>query len=150
MTRVVEGKAHHCGAIARRLRPDQRTPNAHRDLRIMFANSRQCRAWIDDDGSILALGGVVATLCSSSGTIWLAVSEEATKRRFAFVRETWRQLAEVAGDLDEIDALVMRGDRTAIRFAKAFGFEPTTNVFGLEYDSLIAHGLIPVTRQREI
>jgi hypothetical protein len=116
-------------------------------MRIMFANSRECRAWIDDDGSILALGGVVATLASSRGSIWLAVSDAATKRRFAFVREAWRQLAAVTVGLTEIDSFVARGDRAAWRFATAFGFEPTMD--GFDRDSVVAHGLIPIIRRRE-
>ena len=147
MTRIVEGRPYHCGAIARRLRADQQTPDAHRILRMMFANSRECRAWLDDDGSLLALGGVIATLASSRGSIWLAVSEQATKRRFAFVREAWRQLAAVTRGLNEIDSFVACGDRAAMRFAKAFGFEPTTE--GIDYDSAVARGLILMVRQRE-
>ena len=148
MTRIIEGKPYHCGAIARRLRADQQTPDAHRILRMMFANSRECRAWLDDDGSLLALGGVIATLASSRGSIWLAVSEQATKRRFAFVREAWRQLAAVTKGLNEIDSFVARGDRAAMRFAKAFGFEP--NMDEIDDYSVIAYGLIPIVRQREL
>ena len=122
MTRVIEGKIQHCGAIARRLRAGQRTLEAHRHLRMMFASSRECRAWIDDDGELLALGGVTGTLTSSRGTIWLAVSEQATKRRVAFVREAWRQLAAVTVGLNEIDTTVAVDDEVAYYFAKRLGF----------------------------
>jgi len=146
MTRIVEGRSYHCGAIARRLRAGQRTPEAHRHLRMMFASSRECRAWIDDDGELLALGGVIATLASSRGAIWLAVSEEATKRRVAFVREAWRQLGICTAGLNEIDAVVLHGDGAALRFARKFGFEPNTEA--ADYDSIVADGFTPMLLRR--
>ena len=86
---VIEAKRFHCGMMTRIMRRSYLTMMAqagadpHRELRACFDQSAFRKAWMID-GRLAALGGVIGTLASGDGMVWLALSEEATRRPFGW------------------------------------------------------------------
>jgi hypothetical protein len=126
--RLIDAKPWHCGQIVRALYAEQHaatvamgTNNAHREMRLCFDASCIRKAWLIDD-RLAALGGISGMTLASSGYIWLAVTKEARRHRFAFVREARRQLAAVMTIKREITAAIIQGDKVGYRFALFLGF----------------------------
>lgn len=126
---VIEGKAHHCGQMARLLRHRYRDEFAamgldvHRELRAEFDRSAFRRAWIVD-GKLAALGGYTGTWLSSDAYVWLALAENVTKRHFAIAKEAKRQLAYIMETKKVLTARILPHDEPARRFARFLGFRP--------------------------
>ena len=95
---IIPGRQFHCGQMVRRLRADQRDAmiaigvDLHHSLRSNFDTSAFTRAWLID-GQLAALGGVTGPEISSTGYIWLAMSEQATKFQVEAAKMVRRQLA---------------------------------------------------------
>lgn len=126
---VIPARSYHCGQMARRLRAEHAAVvvklglNAHQELHERFIWSAFRRAWLID-GELAALGGVTGSPLETSGMIWLALSELATKYPVACVKEAKKQLAEIMATRHEITTLLLEGDEAARRFALALGFVP--------------------------
>lgn len=125
---IIEAKAHHCGAIIRRLREEHQEAvawlgiNSHREIRDKFDASTFRRAWTID-GRLAGLGGVVGTAISSEGFVWLALTNEASRHPFAVAREARRQLAAIMVTKRALYTNLTPEDKTALRFAMRLGFE---------------------------
>lgn len=124
---VIEAKAWHCGAIARRLRREHRNAlsaagvDIHRELRSMFDASAFRRAWLID-GDLAAIGGVAGTALSVTGYVWVAMTEQAARYPVALVKEARRQLGEIMGIQRELATTVIPDDPAAARLAVFLGF----------------------------
>lgn len=125
---VIPGKPYHCGAMIRRLRAEHRAAVAtlglspHHSLRSNFDISLFTRAWLID-GELAGLGGVTGSEISSTGYVWLALSEKATKFPIEIVKEARRQLARIMVTKRDLVTLIIPEDKTSLRFATWLGFE---------------------------
>ena len=124
---IIEAKRHHCGVIARTLRAEhQRVANGsgaglHRELVACFDQSAFRKAWLID-GKLAALGGVISTLASPSGQVWLAMTDHATKYPVEIVKEARRQLAVLMRTKHEVMTTILLDDEPARRLAVFLGF----------------------------
>lgn len=124
---LIEAKPWHCGQMARALRVEHHRAvlglgcHAHRELSGVFELSFFRRAFLVD-GRLVALGGVIGSLLSTTGFVWLAVSEGAARHKVAIVREARRQLAQLAQVKRTLVTSLLPGDETAKRFAAYLGF----------------------------
>lgn len=126
---IREAKAYHCGQVARRLRTSHVTAllatdarmGVHREMRRCFDASCYARSWFID-GEIAAIGGVIATVASPNGFVWLALTQEAGRHRVAMVKEARRQLAEVMRSKRELATTILSEDIEGQRFAAFLGF----------------------------
>jgi hypothetical protein len=113
--------------MARRLRAAQRESlisaglDPHRELRARFDDSYLARAWLID-GRLAALGGIVGTILSFYGFVWLVLSEEAGQHPVTIVKEARRQLAEIMITKHELATAIVTSDAAAIRLAAFLGF----------------------------
>jgi hypothetical protein len=125
---VTEAKVWHCGAIIRRLRSEHKAAvawlglNSHREIRDKFDASSFSRAWWVD-GKLSGLGGIMGSALSTSGFVWLALTEEAAAHPYAVAREATRQMAEIMQAKHVLRTTLIPEDRTALRFATRLGFE---------------------------
>lgn len=125
---IIEGRRHHCGQIARRLRAEQAEAtvrlgmHVHRRLTEVFERSHFCRAWLID-GRLCGLGGLESPLLSSTGVVWLALTDEACRFPVALVKETRRQLQEIMRTKRQIITTLFENDSSSRRFAIHLGFE---------------------------
>lgn len=125
---IIEAKAHHCGAIIRRLREDHQAAvallgiNSHREIRERFDASAYRRAW-SIDGRLAGLGGVTGSTISGTGFAWMALTNEAARHPYAVARETLRQIADIMLVKREIVTTLIPEDKLALRFATRLGFE---------------------------
>lgn len=126
---IIEGRPWHCGAMCRLLRSEQRNEvakfslDSHRELRAMFDQSAFRRAWLID-GRLAGLGGVAGSRLSPVGYIWLALSSAATKYPVQIVKESRRQIAELAATKHALYAQILSGDQASMRLAVFLGFVP--------------------------
>lgn len=129
---IVEGKAWHCGAMARMLRLEHQKAvamiglNSHRELRGAFDDSSFRRAWLID-GKLGALGGVTGPAIASSGLVWLAFTNAATKYPMAIIKEARRQIAEIMQVKRHLVCTIVEGDEASERLAIFLGFVPAAS-----------------------
>lgn len=129
---IVEGKTQHCGLMVRRLRQDHREAvarlgvNTHRELRRAFDDSSYRRALLID-GQLAGLGGVQGSALSSTGVIWLAFSQEATRYPHHLAKICRRQLAMILTVKHELSTFILPADEASFRFAKFMGFQMLRN-----------------------
>ncbi len=126
---IIEAKAHHCGQMARRMRPAQRQAlidlgiDPHQELRGAFDRSGWRAAWTLD-GRLAGIAGIAGPMMGSVGHLWIAVTEEAERLPVSVIRACRRQLTEIMATRSEIVTLVTAGDPVAYRFALYMGFAP--------------------------
>lgn len=125
--RIIEARPYHCGQMARRMRSAQRVGllqaglDPHRELRARFDQSYLRRAWLVED-RLAALGGIVGTILSPYGFVWLVLAETTRCYPRAILEEARRQLAEIMATKHELATAVVTGDAAAIRLAAMLGF----------------------------
>lgn len=125
--RSIDARTFHLGRMARRMREDDAAAaaamgvNVHAQMHSIFNASAYRKAWMID-GSLAAIGGVIGTLASSSGFLWLLLSKEAQRHPRALVRDARRHVAEIMETYTDLTTTVTRGDEAARRFATHFGF----------------------------
>ncbi len=125
---IIPGRQYHCGQIIRRLRAEHRAAVVslgiapHQSLRANFDISMFTRAWLID-GELAGLGGVTGSEISSTGYVWLALSEKATRYPVEIVKETRRQMARIMVTKRDLVTLIIPEDKTSLRFATWLGFE---------------------------
>lgn len=130
---VKDARPYHCGQIARILRAEHRSAilaiglDPHRELRTCFDASCHRRAWFLD-GRLVAVFGVTGPRIASTGFIWLALSEEATKYPVKLVREAIREIREVMITKRVLTTTIQTQDEAAVRFARFLGFERADEV----------------------
>jgi len=128
MFTIKEGAFCHCTALVRRLRPEVTAVaiglgvDARAELRNAFRSSGFARSWISDDGAVLAMYGVSGPLLATEGTVWLALSREATRHPKAILREARRQLAQLGAIKHRLLAEPFLADPASVRFARRLGF----------------------------
>ena len=142
---IRDAKWTDCGAMAhnlcdgRWLAYNRAGLNPHRKLRELFAASSIRRSWLIN-GRIAAMGGVTGTLLSRRGIVWTAVSPEATKHRFALIREAHRQLREIS-QTKTLCATLQEQDSTSTLFAEFLGFRVEGEPF---YDERLGVRILPM------
>ena len=125
---IIDGRLHHCGKIARRLRAEHKNAviglgaDVHIGLVSAFHDSCWCRTWLVN-GQIAAVAGIAATMLSDHGRIWLAASELATKYPIAFVKSCRAELTTMAMLKRQLFTTLLPDDVKAERFALFLGFE---------------------------
>ena len=113
--------------MARRLRDEHRLAiqktgtDAHRELSGCYSDSMFRRTLLID-GHVEALGGVRGTQASSTGYVWLALSDEATRHPRALVRLARQQMSEIMETKRELATTLLDTDQAAVRFAVFLGF----------------------------
>lgn len=123
----IEARPHHIGPVVRALRARETAPavaagiSVHREVRRVFESSAYRRSW-QVDGKTVATGGVVGTLASSQGFVWLALTEAATRHPRALLEHARAHLREIGQTYSTLITTVVRGDETARRFAARLGF----------------------------
>ncbi len=124
---IIEAKPWHCGAMVRKLRLEHQMAStklgidSHRRMAEHFGQSTFRRALLID-GNLEGLGGVTAPLLASSGYVWLALSQKATRYPLFLVREARRQLDQIMVTKRELVTVVVDDDFAAKRFAVHLGF----------------------------
>jgi hypothetical protein len=131
---IIEARRWHVGQMVRILRKEHIAAAAktgfgiHEQLAFAFNGSSAFRrAWLID-GKLAGLGGVIGTLSSGQGIIWLALSDQATKYPRAVVREAKAQIAEIMQTKSALFSTVAIHDKTALKFASFLGFEIDHNL----------------------
>lgn len=125
---IVPAKIWHSGQIIRQLREEHRYAaawlgiNSHQEIRDRFDASLFAKSWLID-GKLAAMGGVCGSVLSDEGFVWLALTEEAARYRYAAAREARRQIAEIMVVKRNLFTTLIPEDRTALRFAMRLGFE---------------------------
>jgi hypothetical protein len=129
---IVEAKAWHCGAMSRALRMEHQKAvamigfNSHREIRAAFDDSSFRKAWLID-GKLAAIGGVTGPALASSGFVWLAFTNAATKYPMAIIKEARRQIAEIMVVKRHLACTILEGDEASARLAIFLGFVPATS-----------------------
>ncbi len=124
---IVPAKRHYCGKLARTLRREHRWAlerrgfNVHRELRTTYESSYLCRACLFD-GEVVAMWGALGSALSPFAFVWACLSERAARRPLLLIRETRKQLVEIAADKRELVTCVLPEDEAAQRFAAFVGF----------------------------
>lgn len=132
---IVQAKPWHCGAMARRLRPEHRQAvamlgiDAHYELRDRFDDSAFRRAWLVD-GQLAALGGVTGPAAAATGLVWLAVGFNALHHPVSIAREAQRQIVGLMRMKRELVTTLLPGDHAAMRMAVFLGFRPMSQNAG--------------------
>lgn len=124
---VVEARRTHCMQMARTLRYAHQAfllgkkIDIRRELIRLYDASFYRKAWLAD-GELMGLGGVRGDIMSTTGSIWLTVTEKAMQHPIAMVREARRQLAMLMLLKQEIDTTISFEDAAAQNFAIYLGF----------------------------
>ena len=122
----IEAKPFHCGQMARLLRAEHKAILArvdlsiHRQLREYFDFSVLRQAW-KIDGKLVAMAGVLGTL-GSRETIWLALTDEATKHPLVVARRADRYVDKIMRHSSRLSCEVLAADKKALDFARFLGF----------------------------
>lgn len=124
-----EAKPWHCGQLTRTLRPAQSGAfaaigvSSHRELRARFMESSVKRAWFID-GELAALFGITGPQISTTGIVWLALSEKATRLPKITAIYARRELARMMEARHEVFTLMFPSDAVSMRWVEFLGFEP--------------------------
>ncbi|MBB3453884.1 hypothetical protein FHT86_002140 [Rhizobium sp. BK313] len=124
---IEEAKPYHCGQMVRILRTEHQQAIArvqlgtHRQMRGCFDASCFRKAWMIE-GRLAGLGGIIGTVASPTGFVWLALSNEALRYPVAIVKEARKQLAEIMVVKRELATTIIEGDEAAKRLAIFLGF----------------------------
>lgn len=142
---VVEGRLHHCGQLIHRMRTEHfealtafgiNHKLAHKALVESFNASSFRRAWLID-GKIAGLGGVHGMMASSTGFIWMVLTQEATKYPVSVIKEARKQIEEIMLTRCQLNTSIITRDVTALRFAEYMGFRAGEYVQGREITHMI-------------
>lgn len=144
---IVDAKIRHCGQITRSLRVDHAATlmrmdvQIHRELRHYFDTSYYKRsAFID--GHLVAVGGCQGSLISSSGFLWLALSQYAMKFPVAVLRYAKREIEHLAKTKTELRTTLLPDDVPAQRLAAFLGFEAVDGFGGGRAQDRRGRGLL--------
>lgn len=127
MIEEIQARPWHVGQLARTLRDGHRNllsamdVPTHRELRDAFASSIMVRAWMID-GKLGALAGLNATMASPEGTLWLALSQEATAHPVAIARRALRVVGEMVKNRHRLTTIVLEDDKVGLDFVRWLGF----------------------------
>jgi hypothetical protein len=125
---IVEARLHHCGQMARMMRPQQRAAiiaagfDPHRVMCERFRESSIRRAWLID-GRLAGIGGVTGTLLSPFGSVWVVPADWACREHpIALARVAARELDRIMQTHSEVATVLVGDDEPARRLAVFLGF----------------------------
>lgn len=124
---IEEAKPFHCGRMARRLRREHAQAlvsiglDPHQQIRRVFQSS-SVRKVAFLDGELAAMGGVVGTLASPFGGVWLLLSNEICRHPRLVLEKAREQLEGLLGTRIELYTSLLLSDPAAVRFAVRLGF----------------------------
>lgn len=127
MIREIEPQPWHCGQMARTMRAEHLRlvvalgARPHRELRTTFDASVIRRAW-EIDGKLAAIAGVVGSMASSEGVVWVALTDEATRHPIGVGRRAKAFVQEALRTRDQLSTILLSGDKDAMSFALFLGF----------------------------
>lgn len=125
--RTVEARPYHLTRIVRRIRAEDASAaealgiDARSELQRIFDASPYRRAWLVD-GAVTAVGGVTGTAASSTGVLWLVTSRDLGRHARQFFSVGIDNLRAILETRSHVDAVMLRSDDAARRFATHFGF----------------------------
>jgi hypothetical protein len=125
---VTEPKAYHVGRMARIVRKEQSIgmldlgANPHRNMATCFEQSVLRWAYTRD-GKMVGMGGVIGTLASGHGHIWVALSQGAIEKPVAMIKVIRGILQQALKTFSEICTIVILSDPASVRFAEFLGFK---------------------------
>ena len=130
---VIGASRHHCGQMARKLRREHEQGTraiglgTHEGIAFAYLLASENRAWFIDN-KLAAVGGLISSLASSDGVVWLAVAQEATRYPKAMLK-TAREWLGIFGENKRcLRITVVVDDKPSVRFAEHLGFYPTGEV----------------------
>ena len=98
---------------------------SHDGIAVAYLMSSERRSW-KVDGRIAAVGGLIDTMLSDIGVIWLAISEADAARYPVAMFKTAREWLRIFGQgKRELRITILLDDPASVRFAKRLGFEMT-------------------------
>ena len=97
--------------------------NPRAEMRRLMNMSAWRRAWIHD-GKCLAVGGVIGTILSSDGIVWLSIAEDGFRLPVAIVKEARAALRGLLRTYRRLTAVIVADDAKSLRFAASLGFAP--------------------------
>ena len=113
-------RSEHSAAVARL------GVNTHRELRRAFDTSSYRRALLIDD-ALAGLGGVTGSAMARAGSVWLAITQDATRHPHLICRLARAALDDIFAVKRELRTFILPADKTSFRFAKLLGFETLRN-----------------------
>lgn len=129
ITEIIDAKPWHVGQITRTLRPEQKklmnfsNNEIHKILTSVYQSSAIKKALIVD-GKLLAIWGVIGTLSSFNGFIWMVISEEGERAPVKVARIARKLIEEYSEIYSTLVTTFQIEDLTAKRFLKFVGFIP--------------------------
>lgn len=125
---ITDAKRFHCGQIARTMRVDHEASlrvmgvSIHRELRRVFGLSyyRRCAHL---DGHLVALWGMEGSMMSSSGKVWLVLSQYALRFPKLILGHARLEIENMALGKSELFTTVIPDDEPAQRLVAHLGFE---------------------------
>lgn len=124
---IRDAKPFHVGQIVRSMRTEHRDSiiklgiNTHKQIHTIYNNSAFSRSWFID-GKLAGIGGIIGSVLSSKGFVWLALSQDSLRYPVALVKEAKNQLHEGMKTYLELQTTILCNDEAAQRFADFLGF----------------------------
>lgn len=125
---IRDSRRSDCGRLARSVCAERWLAyreggvDVHRQIVELFANSPSLRRTCLIGERPVAMWGVVGTLLSFQGHVWVVLSREAASYPRKVISEVRRQLQEIVSSKREIRTSVALQDTVALRFAELLGF----------------------------
>jgi hypothetical protein len=120
----------HCGQMARQIRVDQAAGTrdlgfkTHEGIATAFAMSSTRKAWLID-GRLGALGGMIDTLGSGVGIIWLSITQDATRYPVTMFKTARAWLELFTENKSALRTTIVISDKASVEFANRLGFLAT-------------------------
>jgi hypothetical protein len=138
---LIDAKPWHAGQMSRILRREHAGiimamgRPIHSELRHALDDSYDAQAWFVN-GHLAGLGGVSATLASSLGRVWLALSDDAMHYPIAIVKTLTNKIESLLEVHDELATTSLIGDAPSQRLLKFVGFKELGQADGFILHSL--------------
>lgn len=124
---VRETKPYHVSLISKRIREGHKAEvlrfgaNPRHDLFKTFCQSTFCDSWFAN-GRLMAISGVVGTLSSSCGWMWLALDEKAMQYPREILTNCRRKIASVLTTFESLETVILMNDKASARLIEHLGF----------------------------
>lgn len=124
---IIEATRRHALRVAHHMEPallaraEALGVDTRRELIRFIGMSAFARCWLYR-GRYLAVGGILGTLASSEGHLWLAIDREAREHPRAFIKAARVGIAEILVGYRRIYSFVQAEIERDVRFAEFMGF----------------------------